>query len=146
MSAPVSSIDAASRRWLAVLALVFLASAAFLAHSFIKALSLPGEDGATARQPARESAGEAPIRSEPVWILPQEARTVDDRQTTTNVFSSDNKDRTVRKKDDAAIKEVVHHQAEYLRSLVKQNKLPDAYGHLTLEQIDEMEKNSILIE
>ena len=63
-----------------------------------------------------------------------------------SVFSSDNKDRTVRKKDDAAIKEVVHHQAEYLRSLVKQNKLPDAYGHLTLEQIDEMEKNSILIE
>jgi hypothetical protein len=41
---------------------------------------------------------------------------------------------------------MVHHQAEDLRSMVKQNKLPAGYGHLTLEQIDEMEKNGIVIE
>jgi hypothetical protein len=146
MRAPASSIDATSKRWLAVLALVFLGSAAFLAHSFIKALSLPGEDGATTQQSASVSTGESTTRSEPAWILPPEARVVDDRQTLASVVSSDNKEKPVRKRDDAAAKEAARSQAEYLRTLVKQNKLPDVYGHLTVEQIDEMEKKNILIE
>ena len=146
MSASASSIDASSKRWLALLALVFLASAAFLAHSFIKAMSSPNEDGVTAEQPARENAAKAPTRSEPAWSFPQEARVFDDRRAATGVSPSDNKDKTVPKGDDAAIKEVVRHQAEYLRTLIKQNRLPSAYGNLTLEQIDEMEKNNILIE
>jgi hypothetical protein len=41
---------------------------------------------------------------------------------------------------------MVHHQAEDLRSMVKQNKLPEALGHITLEEIDEMEKNGVVIE
>jgi hypothetical protein len=30
--------------------------------------------------------------------------------------------------------------------MIKKDKLPEAYGHLTLEQVDEMEKQGVLIE
>ena len=146
MSSSASSIDASSKRWLALLALVLLASAAFLAHSFIKAMSSPSEDSVTAEQPVRENAAEAPSRNERAWISTQEARAFDDRENATSISATDNMDKIVHEKDDAAIKEAVHVQAVYLRTLVEQNKLPRAYGHLTLEQIDDMEKNNILIE
>ena len=146
MSSSTSSMDVASKRWLVALALVFLGSAAFLAQAFIKALSPPNENSVTVQPPAQENTREAFSKSEPTWITPPEIRALDDRQTATNIVRSENKDRVVRKKDDAATKAAARAQADYLRTLVKQNKLPDVYGHLTLEQIDEMEMNNVLIE
>jgi hypothetical protein len=41
---------------------------------------------------------------------------------------------------------VVHEQAEYLRNLISQGKLPDTTGNLTKEQVDEMERKGITLE
>jgi hypothetical protein len=146
MRSSASSMDVTSKRWLVVLALVFLGSTAFLGQAFIKALSSPSEDNVAVQPPSHESSREAFAKSEPTWIVPPEIRALDERQTAAGVISTDIKEKPVRKRDEAAAKEAVRSQAEYLRTLVKQNKLPDAYGHLTLEQIDEMEKSNILIE
>jgi hypothetical protein len=141
-----SSMDTMSKRWLTALGLAVLVSIAILTRSFIDVLSPPQEKSDTAQQPLRGDAGESSTKSESTWSIPPEARAFDNRQNPPSVFPTDKRDKTVRKKDDAAIKAAVHQQAESLRALVKQHRLPHAYGSLTLKQIDEMEKNNILNE
>lgn len=139
MSAPVSSIDATSKRWLAALALAILASVVILTRSFINALSPPPEKIVAAQPPALNETKAVRTSGQEGWGRPQELQR-------TSPFPSANSDATVRKKDEAIHKELVHKQAETLRSMIKQDKLPDAYGHLTLEEVDEMEKNGETIQ
>ena len=137
------SIDATSKRWLTVLALAIVASVAILAYSFLKALSPLEEKSVKTQQPATDQAQEVPTGDQEAWNHPQQFQAVQEQPTVTSFPPSDAE---VRKKKEAARVAMVHHQAEDLRSMVKQNKLPAGYGHLTLEQIDEMEKNGIVIE
>jgi hypothetical protein len=148
MNAPARSLDTASKCWLGVLALAFLVSVAILAHSFLKALAPPEENSATAHQAAPGGTGEVHAKSESGWSHIEPVRAVENRPVTTGAdpFSSIINRAANRQQDAAAAKEAVHRQAEYLRTLVKQNRLPGGLGNLTLEQIDEMEKKGILIE
>lgn len=139
------SIDATSKRWLTVLALAIVASVAILAHSFLKALSPLDEKSVKTQQPATDEAKEVRTDSPEAWNHSQQFQTVQEQPATTS-FPSRDSGTEARKKSEAARQAMVHHQAEYLRSMVKQNTLPGGYGHLTLEQIDEMEKNGIVIE
>jgi hypothetical protein len=51
------------------------------------------------------------------------------------------------RKDDPAVGQSMDHvQMENLRRMVRENKLPKAFGRLTLDQIDEMEKDGTLIQ
>lgn len=137
------SIDATSKRWLTLLALAIVASVAILTRSFLKALSPLDEKSVKTQQPATDEAREVRTDSPEAWNHPQQFQAVQEQPTVTSFPSSDAE---VRKKKEAARAAMAHHQAEDLRSMVKQNKLPEAFGQLTLEQIDEMEKNGIVIE
>ena len=48
--------------------------------------------------------------------------------------------------DPIAAQNRVHLQAEYLRKLIADGKVPKGLGNLTKERVDEMEKKGILIE
>ena len=59
----------------------------------------------------------------------------------------DSRDKLLTKKDEmVAQQKMVHFQAEYLRTLIAKGKLPAGLGHLTKEQVDEMEKNGETIQ
>ena len=141
MNVTARSFDTASKCWLAVLATAFLASVAILAHSFIKASSPPAESSATVQQPASEGTKEVRTPNKPDWSFPAPRPVVKGQRITagTDPFRSPDSD-TAKRQKDAAAKQLVHRQAEALRTMVKQDKLPEGLGNLTLEQIDEMEK------
>jgi len=46
---------------------------------------------------------------------------------------------------EARDRQIVHQQAETLRQMIRENRLPRSYGNLTLERVDEMEKKGICI-
>ena len=146
MSTTGKTMDAASKRWLAALAIAFLAAVAVLTHSFINVLSPPERSDAKTRQVVTDRPEEAHALHQLEWSRPQEFHAVEAQHATTSPFASNDSDAAKRKKDEAVREEMVHQQAESLRSLVKQNKLPEGYGHLTVEQIDEMEKKGIVIQ
>ena len=145
MSTPSSSIDATSKRWLTVLAVAILASVVILTRSFLNVLSPPQEKSAEAQQPASDQMKQVHVNDQEAWSRPQHFQAVQEQPAATS-FPSTASDAGMRKKNEAAAKEMVHKQAEQLRAMVRQNKLPDAYGHLTLEQIDEMEKEGVTIQ
>jgi hypothetical protein len=146
MSAVSSSIDATTKRWLVVLAAAILASIAILTHSFIRVLAPPPEESVTTQPPVADAAREVRTSRQEEWSRPQQFRAFEEQPATANHFSSNNSDPAQRKKDKAARQEMAHIQAENLRSMAKQNNLPKAFGHLTVEQINEMEKKGIIIE
>ena len=146
MNTTGTSMDATSKRWLVALAIAFLAGVAALTHSFMKAFSA-AEQSDTNLQPAvTDRTEEVHTFSQPAWIHPQEFHAAEEHQAATSPSVSDGSEATPCKKNETVREEMVHKQAECLRSLVKQNKLPAAYGHLTLDQIDDMEKKGIVIE
>jgi len=148
MDTPSRPLDTASKCWLTVLAGAFLASVAILAHAFLRTMAPPEQNSATTQKDASGRTGEVHASSEPAWTYPQPGRAIENRPVTTGAdpFSSIINRVANRQQDAAVAKEMVHGQAEYLRTLVKQNRLPAGLGNLTLEQIDEMEKKGIVIE
>ncbi len=146
MSTTVSSVDATSKRWLVALAVAFLAAVAVLIYSFISAFSAPEKSDAKTQPAVTDKPGEVRIVHQPEWSRPQAFHAVEEPPATTSPLPSADSDATKPKQDEAAREQMVHQQAEYLRSLVKQNKLPKAYGHLTVEKVDEMEKKGIVIQ
>lgn len=50
------------------------------------------------------------------------------------------------KSRDQVQKEMARQQADYLRKLIANGKLPAGLGNLTKEDVDEMEKNGIVIQ
>jgi hypothetical protein len=145
MSPASSSLDATSKRLLAALALAVLISVVILTRSFINALSPPEDKSIETRQSAPDPAKKVTAAAQPEWITPQQSHPGDgQRADMGSPFK--NSDFPTPKNDAAARQEMVHRQAENLRAMVRQNKLPKSFGHLTTEQIDEMEKNGIIIE
>jgi LAS superfamily LD-carboxypeptidase LdcB len=145
MSPASSSLDATSKRLLAALALAILISVVILARSFINVFSPSEQISPQTQQSARDPAKTVSSVTEPQWISPQQSHNHAEQPADKESPFKDSVFGTP--KNDAAVrKEMVHMQAENLRAMVKQNKLPKAYGDLTTERIDEMEKNGIIIE
>ena len=146
MSLSTWSLDTDSKRWLAILATVFLVSVAMLTHSFMLALSPTQENNAAVQKPATATANETRTRSEPAWSSPQQTAVPENREAAIRVSPFDGKNKLLTKRDEMAAQQAeVHRQADYLRKLIAAGKLPAGYDHLTKEQVDDMEKKGITI-
>jgi hypothetical protein len=153
MNSGTWSLDTDSKRWLAVLSAACLVSVAMLAHAFTKALAPTEENSVTVQKPAPAAATKERTRSEPAWgnspqiASPQIAANENHEVTTDRVSPFDSKNKLRTKVDDlAAEKAMVHEQADYLRKLIAEGRLPASLGKLTKERVDEMEKNGITIQ
>jgi hypothetical protein len=144
MSAISWSLDTPAKRWLALLALAFVVSVGVLMHSFFDALS-PPEQTVVVQQPAAEVPEPVHVRSEPAWNSPQPVEAVKQSSVADRVSPFDNQKPPPTKRDPVVYQKMVHHQAEYLRTLIANGKLPPGFGNLTKERIDEMEKNGEMI-
>jgi hypothetical protein len=141
------SLDTDSKRLLAILATVFLVSVAMLTHSFMLALSPTQENNAAVQKPATANTDEVVTRSEPAWSSPQQTAVPENREAAIRVSPFDGKNKLLTKREEMAAQQAeVHRQADYLRKLIAAGKLPAGYGHLTKEQVDEMEKNGETIQ
>ncbi len=142
----IRSLDTDSKRWLAVLGAACLVSMAMLGHSFMNALSPVEENSVTIQKPAATT-DEARTRSEPAWSAPQQIAATENHEAAVRVSPFDGKNRLLTKKDEiAAQQEEVHRQADYLRKLIADGKLPAGLAPLTKEQVDEMERNGETIQ
>jgi hypothetical protein len=147
MSAISSSVDAGSKRWLVVLGVAVLVSIVILAHSFLNALFPSKEETVAVSVPVRTE--QAVTRSEPDWNsarvgagqVPQAIATKPDPFAAK--YAAEAKAATAH--DPVAHQQAVHQQAEYFRALISQGKLPECYGKLTKEQVDQMEKKGVMI-
>ena len=147
MSLSTWSLDTTSKRWLAALAASCVASMALLAHSFMNTLSPAEENNATAQKPATVTTDGARTHSEPAWTSPQQIAATENHEEAIRVSPFDGKNKLLTKTDKLAAQQAeVHRQAEYLRGLIAAGKLPAGYGHLTKEQVDDMEKKGITIQ
>jgi hypothetical protein len=146
MSAIPSALDTASKRWLAVLAVVFLASVALLARSFLNASFSPEEKTITIEPRASGRTEPVSTRSEPAWDRLQAVPEAEPNQPDGRASPFAALSAAKARDNPALIQERVHQQAEYLRKLIADGKLPESLGPLTKEQVDEMEKKGILIE
>jgi hypothetical protein len=141
------SLDTDSKRWLAVLAAACLVSVAMLGHSFMNALSPAQENTVTVQKSATVATDAARTRSEPTWINPPQTVVTEDRQAAERVSPFDGKNKLLTRKDEMVAQQAeVHREADHLRTLIATGKLPAGLGHLTKEQVDEMEKNGETIQ
>lgn len=146
MSAIPWSMDASSKRWLAALGAVVLVSISILTRSFFSALFPSNQEPVAA--PARTPAREAVTRTEPAWNTTTPSRSTENPQEATpkvSPFAAQDAAAAAAKAHELSAQEAVHRQAEYLRNLISQGKLPEGFGKLTKEQVDEMEKKGITI-
>jgi hypothetical protein len=144
MSAISWSLDTPAKRWLAILAGVFLLSLAVLMYSFITALTAR-EQITVAQPPAAKVSEPVHVRTEPAWDSAQPIETVKQTSAADRVSPFDNQKPPPTKRDPVVYQQMVHRQAEYLRTLITNGKLPPGLGNLTKEQVDEMEKNGEII-
>jgi hypothetical protein len=147
MSAIPGFLDTSSKRWLAVLAAVFLASAAILAHSFLNASSATAENTITVEPKAARATEEPAARAEPAWDSLQATHEVEYKQpdgSRASPFAA--LDVKEARDNPVVIQARVHQQAEYLRKQIADGTLPKSLGNLTKEQVDEMEKKGVMIE
>jgi hypothetical protein len=147
VSAIPRSMDADSKRWLTVLAVTAATSVVFMTYAFVKKLS-PAEQSVVAPEKStRAPAGEAATRSEPDWNAANASPGGQNSlAATTQADPFATQDAAAAKNDPAVFHQAVHQQAEYLRKLISEGKLPGGYGNLTKDQVDEMEKKGLLIE
>lgn len=139
------SLDPVSKRWLTVLAIAMLISIIVLARSFINAFSPPQSVKTDLQSSAQTPSAASTTPATSQWNGPSPFSSSD--QQPIHIQSSFKRTESATPQNDAAArKEMVRVQAENLRTMVKQNKLPKSFGNLTLEKIDEMEKNGIIIE
>ena len=143
MSAIRGLMNDDSKRWLAILAVTAAASVIFVAYSFIQTLA-PPEPTVVAPQKSTPAPTEGAVtKIEPEWNAAQVAPGIQAAATRADPFAAQYaaalaNDPVARQKD-------VHRQAEYLRSLISQGKLPEGLGNLTKQQVDEMEQKGITI-
>lgn len=150
MSAIPRSTDDGSKRWLIVLAATAAASIAFVAYSFVKTLSPPEQSVVAPQKPPAVPAEEAVTRIEPDWNSATAGHGVEESRAPArgpDPFAAQNAAaaKAAAANDPVATQDAVHQQAEYLRNLISKGKLPEGFGKLTKEQVDEMEKNEVLI-
>jgi len=143
MSAIPWSMDASSKRWLIVLGAAVLVSIIILTHSFINALFSSKEE--TVAVSVRSE--EAVARTEPDWNSTQAGHVPQTMTTRPDPFAAKYaaEAKAATAHDPVAHQQAVHQQAEYFRALISQGKLPECYGKLTKEQVDQMEKNGVMI-
>ena len=145
MSAIPWLLDTSAKRWLALLMGALVLSVAVLVHSFLKALS-PQEPIVVAQPPAAAVPEAVHVRAEPSWDGAQPVSKVEQSQVVADRASPfDSQKPPPPKRDPVIYQEMVHHQADYLRTMIANGKLPASFGHLTKEQVDEMEKNGEMI-
>jgi hypothetical protein len=105
------------------------------------------ENIVTVQKPATAATSKARTRNEPAWSSPQQIATTEPSEAAIRVSPFDGKNKLMTKRDEMAAQQAeVHRQADYLRKLIAAGKLPVGYGHLTKEQVDEMEKNGETIQ
>jgi hypothetical protein len=120
---------------------------ALLAHSFMNTLSPAEENNATAQKPATVTTDGARTHSEPAWTSPQQIAATENHEEAIRVSPFDGKNKLLTKTDKLAAQQAeVHRQADYLRGLIAAGKLPAGLGHLTKEQVDEMERMGTTIQ
>ncbi|MGD1017848.1 MAG: hypothetical protein ABSA12_00885 [Verrucomicrobiia bacterium] len=140
------TIDAGSKRWLVVLAATAATSVIFMAYSFIQTLS-PAEPAVVAPQKSAPAPPEEPVtRSEPDWNAAQAVQGSQAAPAREDPFASEYAAAAKHQNNQIAHQQAVHRQAEYLRNLISQGKLPGCFGTLTKEQVDEMERKGITIQ
>ena len=143
VSATLSSFDASSKRWLMVFAMAAVVTIVVLARSFFSTLAPPQEAVNKLQQ-------SPPVRtvhasSQPVWDTGQQNRStgypdnisltpLGERHTTTAWVTPTNWEG------------IVHTQAEYLRKKTAESKDPSDVKRMTLERIDKMEKEGLLVQ
>jgi len=141
------SLDTPAKRWLALLAVAFVVSVGVLVHSFFDTL-FPQERKAEVAQPrASEVPEPVHVRTEPVWNSPPRMGAIEETPAPpvrVSPFAAQDAARV--SNDPIAAQNRVHLQAEYLRKLIADGKVPKGLGNLTKEKVDEMEKKGILIE
>jgi len=143
MGAIPRSMDTSSKRWLTILAVTAAASVIFVAYSFVKALSPPEPSVAAPQKPTPAPTEEAVTRSEPDWNAAQVVPGSQAAATRVDPFATQYA--AAAKNDPVAAQQAVHREAEYFRTLISQGKLPECYGKLTKEQVDQMEKKGVMI-
>jgi hypothetical protein len=146
MNAIPRSIDTSSKRWLTILAVTAAASVIFVAYSVVKALSPPEPSVVAPQKPTPAPIEEAVTRSEPDWNSAAAGHVAEDSQaaaTRADPFAAQYA--AAAKNDPVAAQQAVHREAEYFRTLISQGKLPECYGKLTKEQVDQMEKKGVMI-
>jgi hypothetical protein len=144
MKAIPRSMDADSKRWLAFLVVTVVVSVIFATYAFVKTLSPPEQSEAAPQKPTPAPTVEAATRNEPDWNAAQGGQGSQAAAIQVDPFAAN--DAAAAKNDPAAFHQTVHQQADYLRKLISEGKLPGGYGNLTKEQVDEMEKKGVLIE
>jgi len=143
MNAIPRSIDTGSKRWLTILAVTVAASVVFVAYSFVQTLAPPEPSVVAPQKPTPAPTEKAVTSSEPDWNAAPVAPCSQAAATHADPFAAQYAaaaahDPVVHQRD-------VHRQAEYLRNLISQGKLPQGLGSLTKEQVDEMEQKGITI-
>ncbi|MGO9246700.1 MAG: hypothetical protein ACLPT4_00755 [Verrucomicrobiia bacterium] len=148
MNAISRSVDTSSKRWLTVLAVTAGASVVFVAYSFVRTLSPTGPSVVAPQKPTPTPTEEAPPRSEPDWNAAQVVPGSQAAATRVDPFAAQYAAaaKAATAHDPVARQQDVHRQAEYLRNLVSQGKLPEGLGNLTKQQVDEMEQRGITIQ
>jgi hypothetical protein len=150
MSAIPSSVDTDSKRWLAVLGVAAAIAVVFLAYSFLGQLSPPDQSVTAPQKPTVAHAEETVTRSEPDWANATAGHTPGELLANTTKpdpfaakYAAEAK--AAAANDPVVRQKAVHQQTEYFRNLISQGKLPKGLGNLTKQQVDEMEKNGILV-
>jgi hypothetical protein len=144
------STDDGSKRWLIVLAVTAAVSVSFLVYSFVKTLSPPEQSVVAPQKPAAWPAEETVTRVEPDWNSATAGHAAEGSRAPArgpDPFAAQNAAaaKAAAANDPVATQKAVHQQAEYLRNLISKGKLPEGFGKLTKEQVDDMEKNEVLI-
>ena len=141
------SMDADSKRWLTFLAVTAAVSVVLAAYAFVKTLSPPQQSVAEPQKPTPAQTDGATVNSSLDWSTARAGHGSEAATTREDPFAAQDAAaaKAAAKNDPAAAQEAVHREAEYLRNLISQGKLPGSYGNLTKEQVDQMEKDGIMI-
>jgi hypothetical protein len=141
-------MDADSKRWLAFLAVTAATSVIFAAYAVVKTLSPPEQTVVALQKPTPAPTEEAATRSEPNWNAAQGGQGSLAATTRADPFAAQDAAaaKAAAKNDPVALQQAVHREAEHFRTLISEGKLPDSYGKLTKEQVDEMESKGIMIQ
>jgi|GEM_PF-2350985 len=146
VNAFLSSLDASSKRWLTVFVLAVVVTIGVLAHSFFSALAPPKEIAAQPIQsPPVRAVGTRTSSQQPAWDNVQRTA-LTRRPNNTPPTSPAERHATNAWVTPTNWDGMVHMQSEYLRKMSAASEDPGGVNRLTPDQIDEMEKNGLLIQ
>jgi hypothetical protein len=141
------SMDADSKRWLTFLAVTAAVSVVLAAYALVKTLSSPQQSVVAPQKPTPAQTEGTTANSGLDWSTSPAGHGSEAATTRVDPFAAQDAAaaKAAAKNDPVAAQQAVHREAEYLRNLISQGKLPGSYGNLTKEQVDQMEKDGIMI-